>query len=678
MYGDVEALSLLSRVSDIYKKGGLELDAHWQWWVSLETAGGYRDPDTAPDLVEEARRWVGSTITYNPEMERRDLWPKYLDELLEHSTGDIREKPSLDDFLLDVASYATAGSGRGLPTMEVDARVWDGSMYTEKQAMKLKRSKYSGYFASALPNLRKLALKRVKQRNGLFPKPDETKKIRTIVTGDQPTFLKQSYLDVIVGQRLAGNPYLPMTLGDSARATAMRRYASSTKGRDWHMPIDQSAFDENVAMVLVLAIVSWLAALAYRLVPTDEVREIGDALFYAMDGGILFVEKAGEKTVEVEIKKGVLSGWKWTALIDSLANYVQFRDICTFLNMPWMELRPAFFGDDGRLRIPHPEWAYALVKGYADYGLKVNPSKFFVSNYRDEFLRMVSQHGRVFGYPARTITGLLFYRPQSSPTAGIDQLIEQIDSWMRLISRGAPSWKVENFMIFEISRVLNISKEDARLVLHTPKALGGMGMYPYTRKEFVGIVPEPERTGSRVLSAESPILQELGFTPRESGEYLTTLIGASLRERPARVRRFELRRSTPALIDQYPPPSYDATVGTALDRPPVARWRERNRAKRWLLWKREAYTRNDFENPEIVEQMRQRLGKRSWREWLLGPLHVSPVTDRNDALTSMTTDAYAAHYWRRIPKIGVNLFKLLTEVVSASAIYHSQGPFIGK
>jgi hypothetical protein len=654
-YGDDVAIGMLKRVGEIFKRGGDALADSWMSYVGMETCGGYRPVvPGAIDLDEEARRWVSGPVRHNADMllSRAERF-RLLDRLLQSSRGRIAEFVSPEDFVTDPTRFSTMGSGRGLPRLQVEARYWDqsaGEMVTGPY--RFKSSRWTGFLASTPSSLANMLRQPTKQVNRMFVKPDEPAKLRTIVTGDHPTALKMAYLSMYVEPALAGCAYLPMFWSTADQVQRWTRFAEAPlTGREVFMPIDQSGFDENVSLDMILDIVAWLTKVAGDNGGGDDARRIGEALLEALNGGTLMVDGGAS----FDIERGVLSGWRWTALIDTLANYLQFREITRYVGV--FEREVLFQGDDVRLVLDSELDAFKVYLGYKHYGLTVNPSKFWISRSRDEFLRFVSSGGNVRGYLARTITGILYRRPGSAPAPPQEQVLNMTDSWERTVSRGARSEVVRRLQVGELARVFSVTKEIARAFLHTPKAVGGLGLWPPGEQWYV--LDQPKSLRSRVLTVGNAQM------PMTTPEQLQTVLGLQLPAAPFKVRPYRILpvARVPALKNPFWGPHSHLVLGASYPRPQWDGWNMWQR-----MWAEERLVAGDQEPPGLrqpgwVWKMRQRLGARAWVDWVKGSLVPSVLSTYNTAMTAAwSATAAGAGFWR-LTRSHYEQWRLMVELV---------------
>jgi hypothetical protein len=251
---------------------------------------------------------------------------------------------------------------------------------------------------------------------------------------------------------------------------------------------------------------------------------------YVVDGGWEEVAKLvggleetanamkSKKLAPVYRYDGVMSGWRFTSMIDTLLNSATLHVLATCVGA---SVSMMFFkGDDLAIEVPTEGDAAAITLAYAAVPLKVDPSSSWVSSDRDEFLQYVYDQtdGSRRGYPIRAVGGIIARSSGSvSPDFGPEEIIT---GCQRLISRGMDPVKVNNLMFFLLNRCLSAPRDWIYDYAHTPRSLGGGGLSPWSSRFFK--LREKEKRYD-VLPPKgfdwmtSEWLERLGFNARRVG-----------------------------------------------------------------------------------------------------------------------------------------------------------------
>lgn len=657
----------LKELGGIYKKGGRNIDKDWMYFVDMHTMTGYVDPKTPIDLDDEAKSWVVGKRIYNERMtQNRSMRHRILDRLLLRSRGRKVKRLSLREFLTNPTLYATSGSGRGLPKLEIDAEFWNQKLNKwESGKYKLGSTKWAGLLASTPDDLIKMVFRREKQKNFMFIKIDEKGglKLRSIVTGDLAVYLRMAYLNYYVEGALNDCEFLPTTWSTKKRVEYMRNsLILSNDVNIIHIPIDQSAFDKNVSLDLVLDVVSWLCNLALKVSNfLPDVQDVADILYWSMDGGELIVESTGHI---FEIERGVLSGWLWTSLIDSLANYIQFTEIteAMFINEEAIAVH-YHQGDDIDVGTYSYEVAVAIYEGYNHYGLEINPLKFWIERDRNEFLRLVYTDN-VRGYLARLVTGILYLKP--GPPKPLDESwFTMLDSWKKAISRGADSIVIERMVIEEARRIFNISTKVASDLLYTPRSYGGGGWGSRWPDKFYYIFHDKPNK-AKVLSNDAPLFQD--YSPNERGLLLNEYLAAGLPNPKPRIKEFSQKhivlKMKQLFINKFnltelnfdtklPAPIWNYDLMPTQITLNIAKFVSKEISLEDLL----LFTNNSIE----VKKQFNMLGRRNFIKWLKGGLIAVPLSITNPIMLVLGVHYIARQKWYLLKTLTLSEFQAYIE-----------------
>jgi len=210
-------------------------------------------------------------------------------------------------------------------------------------------------------------------------------------------------------------------------------------------------------------------------------------------------------------------------------------DICRVMGVDEDTISAVFFGDDVDTVLNTAEEAVAIYRGYQAYGLDVNPSKFWISSQRDEFLRLVVEDGRRVGYPARLVTSMLYRKPGAFDNTDAD-LPAMMDQWIKAVSRGAPVAHVEKQLFLELSKLFHISLSDAADLARTPLPLGGGG-WPFGVSNNMITVDREQRNYAKITGGSFPLFNSFGINPEDSLSLANHYLASMLPTRLYQVKR---------------------------------------------------------------------------------------------------------------------------------------------
>lgn len=266
----------------------------------------------------------------------------------------------------------------------------------------------------------------------------ELGKVRGVVTSNLPLYLKCSYVSQWVESWL--HPKECSLFWSTSDQFNHRNNDSMLCNCKWAWPIDQSEFDHQINLEMVAMAVDVITNIA-----KINAARVGEVI----DNDVLVTIKRDMTSGFVETKKGkvkhnngVLSGWRWTALIDSIINLAEFFTALELAKTyealtNWSYYNLVAQGDDISVWFDDPRCAVLMYKAYSEMGFKINAAKSFLDTSRNEFLRLVTTNGRVVGYPARCIPSILWRNPKGEiAQPGEDRINARITKWLKAINRG--------------------------------------------------------------------------------------------------------------------------------------------------------------------------------------------------------------------------------------------------
>jgi hypothetical protein len=171
--------------------------------------------------------------------------------------------------------------------------------------------------------------------------------------------------------------------------------------------------------------------------------------------------------------KGVLSGYKFTALVDSILNRAETRTVLSRRGINKLALE-CYQGDDAIVGLFENISKGEIALEYQNLGLEVHPAKTWYGRGATEFLHEIYAPRVVYGFPARSFKALAWKSPMtlSSEKFGADKLNSLIKTCLMCHRRG--------LLIYpQVKRILKqygLSTEGGFTAwLRTPTLFGGFG-----------------------------------------------------------------------------------------------------------------------------------------------------------------------------------------------------------
>lgn len=287
---------------------------------------------------------------------------------------------------------------------------------------------------------------------------EEAQKTREIIATPLPSYLRQCYL-----LYRWGKPQLPSPISSASWIANFEETCAP-----WYGCVDGEHFDQSVPAWFVLEVIDRLGGLDQecRSVADDELESL-KKLQVVWNG------------TTWEWKGGLLSGWRLTSLIGTVASMAAAQYIIECVGGEGA-FQYGAMGDDLIL------WSYSkelttdiLVNCYKMFGLSANFRKT-TSGKIGEFLRKVITPGGSFGYPALALRSIVYANPWIS-SYSFEKEAELTGTWMTCLSRWLlhrtpgskliPYW--EGCVIQNLVEVFGPG--EWKSWLHTPISAGGGG-----------------------------------------------------------------------------------------------------------------------------------------------------------------------------------------------------------
>jgi hypothetical protein len=260
-----------------------------------------------------------------------------------------------------------------------------------------------------------------------FVKQDEPAACRTVQCYDTYSLIRCSYLEQALGNLNLGGLWTTVGMNSKKKLALRKRIFS---GRCWWLCTDQSNFDTNQPLSWIFYAVECLFRKIVKANP--HMRDVCECELESLKNVMIQDGHGGT----FRWGNGILSGYKFTALLDSILNRAETRVVLGRLGMkPIFEV---FQGDDALVGFREKPDKSAVALQYSKLGLVVNPSKTWVSHGDTEYLHEVYYQGGVFGFPARSFKAVAWASPNtgSGSSVGEMKLRSLLSSCLMCIRRG--------------------------------------------------------------------------------------------------------------------------------------------------------------------------------------------------------------------------------------------------
>jgi hypothetical protein len=261
---------------------------------------------------------------------------------------------------------------------------------------------------------------------------------------------------------------------------------------DWVcVPLDQKGFERQTSFAMLKAV---LRVIRKRLSPDDEESiEVLALIEKKMLNAKLLFKHEGKVYINMEdITNGLSSGWKWTALFNTLINLGEFLTCASGLGwrvgVDYTNL--CALGDDTRVWVRSFQHASKMLDWYEAAKIEINRKVAIVSKTCDEFLRKVTQRHKdgtssFRGYANRMCAAICYRNPKSTDPASLLPALETAaQNWLDLASRCSERESSDNILntamcddLVKICLAYGLKMPDSNFV-HTSVIEGGLGVTP--------------------------------------------------------------------------------------------------------------------------------------------------------------------------------------------------------
>lgn len=323
------------------------------------------------------------------------------------------------------------------------------------------------------------SLKQLNPISKPFMKKDEAFKARTVIGYDTWSYLRSSYLDSFIDYS-GVNVWSTLGADPNKKYKARQNICQAIADRKYMLCVDQSAFDQHQPKDVIIYT---LRRLFNRIIDKNpQSRLIAEIELASLENVSLVIDPSNN--ILKPWARGLLSGYKFTALLGSLLNEAEFLTVCDILHY---KPEGGFYqGDDSIAWFNTPIDKTKICQTYSSLGFEVNPLKTWYSTTGSEFLREIYIKNTAFGVPSRSALALIFSKPKVYKPQPDAYLTKNIYNILKAKRRGL---LVDSLMDIYLSRFLYSHYHHfipyhkftrlLRSYLSTPQSLGGLGFYPF-------------------------------------------------------------------------------------------------------------------------------------------------------------------------------------------------------
>nr|QVU40016.1 hypothetical protein [Kamu toti-like virus 1] len=452
------------------KLGGKYICSEWEWLCYWENLFGYVEYVGSAGMYNEGFKWLGKTLELGGPMGER----RYMEELETETLKFMSEEWINPIATLDVESWVKKGnwmrgkSGTGRTT------------FVKIEGKDVRTRRMKGVDASFMSDAAMAKnLKTVTPDEFHIMEKSEGGKIRPVVKTGSECFRKMDYLSQWMEDGF-NKCRLSTLFGDAIQQEDidMEIMESVRQPGLWKVPMDQSNFDQHQSKRSLMTVMGAMGAWIWEQTSSEDFKIVWtclwDSLFYE-DVKVL----CGEKSFKW--RNGMPSGFRWTALLDTILNIVSFRvalnhckDILGYT--PRIYCHKAQ-GDDVAFAMEKLSEVATVMSIYNDLGYEAHPLKTFYSRDRTEFLRRCySRQGGINGYVTRSLLSTMYRNPiQEPPIIRAERLYSRLTAWQLSVVRGCDGVKCGECFLSDAEQ-LGVSRKHAAGFALTPASWGGAGL----------------------------------------------------------------------------------------------------------------------------------------------------------------------------------------------------------
>ena len=243
-------------------------------------------------------------------------------------------------------------------------------------------------------------------------------KIRPVVKTGNDINRKMDFISEVLERGLFGSTTSTLFLDAVGVEAVDNEILEAVRNKGlWKVPLDESSFDQRQSKNTVIAA---LLAIYDHLCDAGVPAEYICVFDILLDSLLIFgadVELGGKVVGHWE--NGIPSGWRWTAVLDTIINIASFTVIyklsCYRMGHFPRIYSKKFQGDDIEISVADLDLIRFSIDTYGRLGYEVHPQKVYISKNRTEFLRRSYEDFGVTGYTNRTLLSMRYRNPILAP-----------------------------------------------------------------------------------------------------------------------------------------------------------------------------------------------------------------------------------------------------------------------
>ncbi|APG76002.1 hypothetical protein 2 [Hubei toti-like virus 21] len=463
---------ILKKQTATAKLGGKYIDEGWRNLCYWETFYGYLPYKGVEALKEEVETWLVRPIRLGGPLSEEE----YLSMLSEEMVKLMDEEWTMPPHTLEPEQWVSTGrwmrgrSGTGpATTVEINQKI------TRTRRMK-------GVDASLLSDKDMVEqLSHVVQETFHIMEKSEGGKIRPIVKTGSAMFRKMDYLSQWCEDGFKHSKLSTLFGSASNQEWIDRDILESAKNPNlWKVPMDQSNFDWHQSKASIMTIIATMGIYIGQRTSAGGFHQVWNAMWDSIFAQQVTVHCGRYK---YSWENGMPSGFRWTALIDTLLNITSFRvavRIASETKKQYIHIaHHRSQGDDVAFATRELSDVALIMHIYNRIGYEAHPSKTFFSRYRTEFLRKSYEAGLgITGYLARSLLSIRFRSPiLEMPIVRATRLYSRLTGWHLMTLRGATPKAAATCFLWDAEQ-LGVDRTTAANFAMTPSSFGGAGLWP--------------------------------------------------------------------------------------------------------------------------------------------------------------------------------------------------------